>query len=470
MNLKKNKNLLRNTVIFAIVAILAIGVLYFAYCGFDGNKISRVLTVEEAQTLIDDSIKDVPRASAKGAVYIFENVDIKVLSVEEGEEYKSLNLNCEYSSYNVKKTLTPELNNIFSDVYDEYLQNKQNNKTNSSSKIRIFIKDKMMELLSSSDEKVSGQITIRAYEVNKGEFKLHLDDNTVNTVTGGLIDVMHVIKSTKSITYGGEVIDISSASTVRDGINSCVQFNDFYTNKPATGTAFRKAILEFRSDFNKNFLENGRWIYLAKGLITTLCLTGVSAVIGVVLGFLVALIRVTYQTTGRLKILDAFCRFYLTIFRGTPLMVQLLIIYFVIFLPIGTPKFFAAVLCFGLNSGAYVSEIVRGGIMAVDKGQTEAGRSLGFNYSQTMINFIIPQAFKTVLPSLANEFITLLKESSVAFYIGVADLTQGGLKIRSQTFSNFMPLIAVALIYLVLVLILSYLVSLLERRLRKGDH
>ncbi len=151
-------------------------------------------------------------------------------------------------------------------------------------------------------------------------------------------------------------------------------------------------------------------------------------------------------------------------------MVQLLIIYFVILLPAGVDKFPAAVLCFGLNSGAYVAEIVRGGIMSVDRGQNEAGRSLGFGFAPTMVHIIIPQAFKAVLPALANEFITLLKESSVAFYIGVADLTQGGLKIRSLTYSNFMPLIAVAVIYLIIVLILTRLVGLLERRLRKSDH
>ena len=157
-------------------------------------------------------------------------------------------------------------------------------------------------------------------------------------------------------------------------------------------------------------------------------------------------------------------------------MVQLLIIFFVVFPPlekalgISINNFTAAVLCFGLNSGAYVAEIVRGGIMAVDKGQIEAGRSLGFTYVQTMIHFVIPQAFKAILPALANEFITLLKESSIAFYIGVADLNAAGNAIRSATFSAFMPLIAVAAIYLAMVLILTKLVSILERRLAKSDH
>jgi His/Glu/Gln/Arg/opine family amino acid ABC transporter permease subunit len=237
-----------------------------------------------------------------------------------------------------------------------------------------------------------------------------------------------------------------------------------------SGNAIAGWFSDIADEFYRNFVEKDRWIYLLEGLGTTLGITGLAGLMGIVLGFIVAIIRCTNESTGRFKLVDKICRFYLTVVRGTPVMVQLLIIYFVILLPIGVPKFLSAVLCFGLNSGAYVAEIVRGGIMSVDKGQNEAGRSLGFNFSQTMIHFIIPQAFKAVLPALANEFITLLKESSVAFYIGVADLTQGGLKIRSITYSNFMPLIAVALIYLVIVLILTRLVGVLERRLRKSDH
>ena len=210
-------------------------------------------------------------------------------------------------------------------------------------------------------------------------------------------------------------------------------------------------------------------MYLVRGLGTTLSITFLSLLLGLVIGFVVAIIRCTYQKTGKLALLDTITRLYVSIMRGTPVMIQLMIIYFVILLPIGIEKFTAAVLCFGINSGAYVSEIVRGGIMSIDDGQLEAGRSLGFNYVATMWYIIIPQAIKAVLPALANEFIALLKETSVAFYIGVADLTQGGLKIRSITYSNFMPLIAIAVVYLVLVLGLSYLVSLLERRLRRSD-
>ena len=168
--------------------------------------------------------------------------------------------------------------------------------------------------------------------------------------------------------------------------------------------------------------------------------------------------------------MNAICKLYLTVIRGTPVVVQLLIIYFVIFGSMDISKVIVAVMAFGLNSGAYVAEIFRSGIMSVDSGQFEAGRSLGFNYAQTMMYIIMPQAFKNVLPALGNEFIVLLKETSVSGYIALQDLTKGGDIIRSRTYDAFMPLIAVALIYLAMVLIFTKLVNILERRLRSSDH
>lgn len=225
----------------------------------------------------------------------------------------------------------------------------------------------------------------------------------------------------------------------------------------------------FIDSFRQNFIDEDRWKYLANGLGTTLLITFFSVLIGIVLGFLVAIIRSTRLRTGKLAVADFICNIYLTVIRGTPVVVQLLIIYFVIFGSVNISKIFVAILAFGINSGAYVAEIVRGGIMSIDNGQFEAGRSLGLNYAQTMRYIIIPQALKTVLPALANEAIVLLKETSVAGYIAIADLTKGGDIIRSQTFSPFLPLISVAVIYLVLVMFLSYLVSRLERRLSVND-
>jgi len=222
--------------------------------------------------------------------------------------------------------------------------------------------------------------------------------------------------------------------------------------------------------FQLNFIDGDRWKLLLSGLGTTLLITFFAVILGIVLGFLVAVVRSAHDTTGKLKILNVIAQIYTTVIRGTPVLVQLMIIYYVVFASVNISKIFVAVLAFGLNSGAYVSEIVRSGIMSVDRGQMEAGRSLGFSYSRTMLYVILPQAFKNVLPALGNEFITLLKETSVSGYIAVSDLTKAGDIIRSRTFSAFMPLIAVALIYLFFVLIFTKLVSILERRLRESDH
>lgn len=226
----------------------------------------------------------------------------------------------------------------------------------------------------------------------------------------------------------------------------------------------------FMDAFYLNFIQDDRWKYITDGLKTTLTVTFFAVIIGIALGFIVGVIRSTYEKTGKLKILNALCTVYLTVIRGTPVVVQLMIIYFVIFGNVKVDKTLVAVLAFGINSGAYVAEIFRSGIMSIDNGQFEAGRSLGFNYTQTMWYIIMPQAFKNVLPTLGNEFIVLLKETSVAGYIAQQDLTKGGDIIRSRTYSAFMPLIAVAIIYLVMVMIFTYFVRLLERRLRSSDH
>lgn len=233
---------------------------------------------------------------------------------------------------------------------------------------------------------------------------------------------------------------------------------------------FQNIWIDFCDDFYQCFIYENRWKYLTDGLLVTLQITVLSLIVGIILGFVVAIIRSSHDKTGKLKFLNAICNIYLTIIRGTPLMVQILLIYFGIFASVNVPKLLVAVLAFGLNSGAYTAEIIRGGIMGIDNGQFEAGRSLGFNYIQTMWYIILPQALKTVLPALGNEMIVLLKETSIAGYIAMDDLTKGGNVIRSLTYNAFLPLIAVAAIYLVFVQILTFAVSKLERRLRNSDH
>ena len=224
----------------------------------------------------------------------------------------------------------------------------------------------------------------------------------------------------------------------------------------------------FRDTFVLNFIKDDRWKYLTEGLYVTLLITAFAVIMGLFLGFIVAMIRSTYQNTGKLKFLNALSVVYLTVIRGTPVLVQLMIIYYVIFSSGNVNKIIVAILAFGINSGAYQAEIFRAGINAVPKGQFEAGRSLGFNYYQTMGNIIMPQAFKNILPALGNEFIVLVKETSIAGYIALVDITKAGDIIRSRTYSAFMPLLAVALIYLVIVMGLTYLINLLERWLRRS--
>ena len=228
-----------------------------------------------------------------------------------------------------------------------------------------------------------------------------------------------------------------------------------------------------KQSFYLNFVKDKRYMYLIKGFLVTLEITVFAVLIGIVIGFLVAIVRSTADQTRNksflLKFLDALCKIYLTVIRGTPVVVQLLIIYFVIFGAVDVNKVLVAIIAFGINSGAYVAEIFRAGIMSIDRGQMEAGRSLGLSYAQTMQSVIVPQAFKNVLPALGNELIVLLKETSVAGYIALQDLTKGGDIIRSQTYDAFLPLIAVALIYLAVVMLLTYLLGRLERRLKTNE-
>ena len=277
--------------------------------------------------------------------------------------------------------------------------------------------------------------------------------------------------------------------------------------------------MSFQDSFKQNFINDNRWKFIVIGLRNTLVITVFALLLGLILGFIIAVVRATYDLTGKNNILNYYkkrrrqlkqlkqksetasgttankpsgsptfiasfvlilecgwhflvsslAKLYTTLIRGTPIVLQLMIIYYIIFSTVNVDKVFAAILAFGINSGAYVSEIFRGGIMSIDTGQMEAGRSLGLNYFQTMWRIVMPQAVKNVLPAIGNEFITLLKETSVAGYIAIQDLTRGADIIRSRTYQPFFPLLGAAAIYLVLVMILQAGVGKLERRLAKSD-
>lgn len=235
---------------------------------------------------------------------------------------------------------------------------------------------------------------------------------------------------------------------------------------------------ELSEKFILCFVEKDRWKFIVNGLGITLEVTFFALLLGLVLGVLVAIIRSSHDQLKEdklkgiggflLKAANLICRLYLTIIRGTPCLVQLLMMYFVI-LKTCDSKVLVAIVAFGINSGAYIAEIFRSGIMSIDKGQMEAGRSLGLGYATTMRKIILPQAVKNVLPALVNEMITLLKETSICGYIGLNELTRGGDIIRGGTFEALLPLLVVGLIYLVIVMIFTRFMSILERRLRESD-
>ncbi len=221
---------------------------------------------------------------------------------------------------------------------------------------------------------------------------------------------------------------------------------------------------DFQGDLILNFLVDKRYLFLVNGLKITIQVSVFAILLGMLLGFTLAFFKLS-----PIKPLQAFASAYINVIRGTPVVTQLLIIYFVIFGSVNISKVLVAVIAFGINSGAYVAEIVRGGILSVDRGQTEAGRSLGLSYKQTMTHIVIPQAVKNIFPALVNEFIVLLKETAIVGYIALEDLTKGADIIRSRTYDPTMPLLSAAIIYFVLTTALSKGMSVIERRLRKGD-
>lgn len=220
----------------------------------------------------------------------------------------------------------------------------------------------------------------------------------------------------------------------------------------------------------KTLIVDDRYKYILSGLTTTVIIAFFAVIIGIIIGTLVSLIRNNYEINKKGKILNKICEIYVNVIRGTPVILQLMIIYYVIFKSVNINITLVGIIAFGINSGAYVSEIIRSGINSIDKGQLEAGLSLGLNYHKTMKLIILPQAIKNILPALGNEFITLLKETSVGAYIGILELTKASDIISSRTYDYFFPLIIVAIIYLIMTLGLSKLVNLMERRLNNAKN
>ena len=227
-----------------------------------------------------------------------------------------------------------------------------------------------------------------------------------------------------------------------------------------------KFILNIGDSFYQSVIFDNRYKYILEGLLNTIIIALFAVIIGIIIGIIIALIRNNYDKNGKMKILNTISKIYVNVIRGTPVMLQLMIIYYVIFSSTNVNIIFVGILAFGINSGAYVSEIIRAGINSIPIGQMQAGYSLGLNYKEVMQFIILPQAIKNILPALGNEFITLLKETSVGAYIGIIELTKASDIISSRTYDYFFPLTLIAIIYLIMTLGLSKIVNKMERKLK----
>ena len=466
LEIQKKKRRIINLCLIGLCVVILLGIVLADQ--IQNRKTTVTVTPESVQMQLSELLEGLPTAVAKISMHVVENTKTEVLSVENGEAREFV-VKVKYETLDVAAMYEANKEAIFSKAWTYAEGIKADGQKVNATMIQIQVQSFILEQLQNSDWRTEGEVEIYFYDTRAELPVMYISDDALNHLLGGYVSVKDDIKSTTEITVDGKTVSIASDNTFRNGINQCFGLDNYDAEKPDTSSPLTQKWNGIKADFHKNFIEDDHWKYIVEGVGNTLALTGLSLLLGILLGLFTAVVRVVFEKTNKLYYLDRIARLYVSLIRGTPLMVQLLIIYFVLLLPVGIEKFPAAVLCFGLNSGAYVSEIIRGGIMSVDQGQTEAGRSLGFGYGATMLHIVMPQAFKAVLPALCNEFITLLKETSVAFYIGVADLTRAGIKIRSLTYSNFMPLVAVALVYLVMVLVLTKLVGILERRLRKSE-
>lgn len=218
------------------------------------------------------------------------------------------------------------------------------------------------------------------------------------------------------------------------------------------------------ADFYACFIREDRYLLLLEGIGVTIKVSVLAVAIGIVIGMIIALCNLSNS-----KFLNFIGKVYTDVIRGTPSVTQLMIIYFVVFATVYIDKWIIAAIAFGINSGAYVSEIIRAGILSIDKGQTEAGRSLGLNAVQTMTHIVIPQAVKNIFPALCNEFIVLIKETAIVGYVGLMDIQKAGDFIKSATFKPFMPLMATAVIYFIIIKVLTLALGVIEKQLRKSE-
>ena len=440
--------------------------------GTNGVKLERYNNGNDAvQSLIRSKIDAVVIDEQPALAFISKNTELEILPIPFAEE--------EYAIAISKKNtdLKKDINAVLSELKtDGTLNAIINGYINSAENERFQVPENTN--YSAGTLSIATSATFPPYEYYENGKVTGIDMDLAKVIAARLnrrliIEEMEFDSIIGAIQSGKVDLGVSGMSVTPDRLKN-IDFSDAYTkSKQVIIVKSDKAVAQAKPSlterFKQDFMTDARWKYLAMGLKHTLTITFLAAVMGILLGCLIAVIRVSHDKNGSFPVLNLLCRIYLAVVRGTPVMIQLLIMYYVIFSSVSVNKIMVAVLAFGINSAAYVAEIIRSGILSVDQGQTEAGRSLGLNFQQTMRFIILPQALKNVLPSLANEFIALLKETSICGYIGLMDLTRGGDVIRSITYDAFLPLTAVALIYLALVLALTAYVSKLEKRLKKNE-
>ncbi len=497
--MKKKTKLLRQSVLLILIAVFVMSV--FAGCGARSHKVTDKASLTGARVGVQigttgdtdvtalkhgtkvqrfdkgaDAINTLKQGKIDAVVidgevakaFVKQNPDLKILDEPfETEEYAGVIAKANTGLLDKVNKAMQEIKDegILDKLYDTYINDKGN----------YHYKQKV----------TSGKKLVMASSIDFPPYEYF--DNGSSTPVGfdvemayAIADKLGMVLDVQNIQFDAIINAVNSGKadiglsgfTVTEERKKSINFTSNYmetqqaiiVQKGGAGNG-----QSFGDKLYNSFVKDHRFTYLLSGLVNTLIITLFAVLIGVVLGFLIALIRVTHDRNGSFKVLNCIARIYLTVVRGTPMMIQLLIIYFVIFASVDISKILVAVIAFGLNSAAYQAENFRSGIMAVDSGQFEAGHSLGLKFGTVMTSIILPQALKNVLPAICNEFISLLKETSISGYIGLQDLTQGGMIIRSITYEAMVPLLAVAVIYLVIVLILTWLVGKLEKALRKNE-
>ena len=445
------------------------GDLYVSDYESKGSTILRYTKAADAiQALKQGKVDCIVVDEAPAEVFLNNNTDLSVLKEEFTQEDYAICISKENAKLKEKINQaigTLKKNGTIERILNNYIGDSTKGKS-------PYKKDTTVKRTNGTLV-VATNATFEPYEYMQGEEIVGIDVDLAQAICDLLgmdlrVENLEFDAIINSVQSGKADIGIAGMTVTEERLQS-IDFTDSYTTSTqviVVRNGESGGITSLKQKFYSNFIEDNRYLYLVKGLLTTLQITVLAIILGVLVGFLVGILRTACDGSGKYKLLNLLLKGYVTIIRGTPTMIQLLIIYYVVFASSNINKVLVAVIAFGINSSAYVAEIVRSGINSVDPGQFEASRSMGFSYAQTMRYVILPQAVKNVLPALGNEFIVLLKETAITGYIGIMDLTRGGDYIRSRTFEAFLPLIAVAFVYLCIVVLLTAGVNAMERKLR----